>query len=273
MKALKIFLIVMFSGTALIALLWLVGSRLTVGSYTITSDKLTQQIRIVCVSDLHGCEYGKDNAELLARIDALQPDLLVFPGDMFPDSEPYDTTLAFFRAVAAKYPCYYVAGNHEIKHGSVVEKLELAEKTGVVVLDNREETLVVRGQTLRIFGVRDPQDSMQGFTRSLARLGAAANENEFNLLLAHRPQFLEQYAAYSFDLVVSGHAHGGQWRIPGILPEGLFAPDQGLFPKITGGCYRSGETEMVVSRGLAKQYIVPRIFNTTELVSITLTPQ
>ena len=273
MKSLKIVLIVLFAGAAATALLWLIGTRLTVGEYTVTSDKITQPIRIVCVSDLHGCEFGKDNGELIERVDELQPDLVVLPGDLFPDQKPYDVTLGFFRALAEKYPCYYVAGNHEIRYGGVAEKLALAEAAGVSVLDNRGEALTVRGQNLRVFGIRDPQESMVGFENALARLGATANGNEFNLLLSHRPQFLDLYAAYPFDLVVSGHAHGGQWRIPLLLPEGLVAPDQGLFPRCTGGLYEKGDTALVVSRGLAKQYIVPRIFNATEVVAITIVPQ
>ncbi len=273
MKSMKTIILLFLLAVAAAVLLWRAGARLTVGSYTVASGDVSEALRVVCVSDLHGCEFGENNEALLARIDALEPDLIVLPGDLFPDRGSYKVTLDFMRAIAAKYPCYYVLGNHEIKYGDKLEILSLVRQTGVVALDNSQASLRVRGQTLHIFGLRDPQESFAGFEKALARLGATANPHELNLLLSHRPQFLDEYAAYPFDLVVSGHAHGGQWRIPYLLPEGLFAPDQGFFPRITGGLYESGGTTLIVSRGLSKQHWVPRIFNATELVAITIVPE
>ncbi len=90
------------------------------------------------------------------------------------------------------------------------------------------------------------------------------------MLLVHRPENYADYRKYAFDLVLCGHAHGGQWRIPGIL-NGLYAPSQGLFPKYAGGYYNEESVPMIVSRGLAREStIVPRFYNPPELVIVDL---
>ena len=112
-----------------------------------------------------------------------------------------------------------------------------------------------------------------GFAEQLDSLAQAnADFSGFSLLLAHRPARIQQYLSGGYDLVLCGHAHGGQWRIPGIL-NGLLAPDEGFFPKYAGGTYRFDETTMIVSRGLARESTrVPRLYNPPELVLVELQP-
>ena len=144
------------------------------------------------------------------------------------------------------------------------------------ILSGECETITVNGQPVSICGVDDPAiDRAEGqriFLEQLDRVGAAEKDGAFALLLAHRPEFAETYAAYEFDLTLCGHAHGGQWRIPGIQ-NGLYAPDQGLFPKYAGGMYALDHMTMIVSRGLARESTrVPRIFNRPELVIVEIDP-
>ena len=161
---------------------------------------------------------------------------------------------------------------------------------GVTILSNESQTVTINGTTFNLCGVEDPEvykikfdkeTDPQGYEK--ARLGrvdtfrqqldavqAQTEPDHFTILLAHRPELFESYVSRGFDLVLCGHAHGGQWRIPGLL-NGLYAPNQGLFPKYAGGRYEKDGTTMIVSRGLARWMdIVPRIFNPPELVVITV---
>lgn len=252
--------------------------RLLVRKYSIQADSASG-IRIALITDLHNSRYGKDQEKLLRAIAAQQPDLVLIGGDIFSDGDSHENTEAFLNGVSGKYPCYYVTGNHEHWHGSEAfrKRMAILEKYEVAILDGSFEQLTCNGKTVNICGVSDPVANMsQGtepitpFDQQLETVAAAANNGNFTLLLSHRPELFEQYAAYDFDLVLCGHAHGGQWRIPFLL-NGLYAPQQGLFPKYAGGEYWAEGTAMIVSRGLQRgQTIIPRIFNRPELVIIDL---
>ncbi|MEG2857947.1 MAG: metallophosphoesterase, partial [Clostridia bacterium] len=142
---------------------------------------------------------------------------------------------------------------------------------GVIVLEGDCKTLKIGTQYINICGVDDPTYIGKYATvEQIKTVDAAADNKLFTILLSHRPELFDEYAKCDFDLVLSGHAHGGQWRIPGIL-NGLYAPGQGLFPKHAGGQYAMGDNLMIVSRGLARGgNVIPRIFNRPELVIIDL---
>lgn len=145
---------------------------------------------------------------------------------------------------------------------------------GATVLAGDGRTIDVRGQRLSICGVTDPDGERYvhapDVQTQLAHAKAAAENGTYAVLLAHRPELMAEYAATGFDLVVSGHAHGGQVRLPGLL-NGLYAPDQGFLPAYAGGAYRVGDTTLIVSRGLARESTrLPRVFNRPELVIVTL---
>jgi predicted MPP superfamily phosphohydrolase len=103
---------------------------------------------------------------------------------------------------------------------------------------------------------------------TLQKLSSGIPSDRLQLVLAHEPQYIEVYRNSEPDLVLSGHAHGGQFRIPGI--GGLVAPGQGIFPKYTSGLYRTGNTTMIVSRGLGNSIIPIRIFNRPHVIIIEL---
>lgn len=255
-------------------------SRLKTVYYSVESDKLSAPIRIALLTDLHSCRYGDNQKKLVEAVQRQNPDIVFLGGDIFDDKMPYDNAELTIRQLAEQYPCYYVTGNHEYWGYDVGTILDIVKDCGVRVLAGECDTITINGQMLNICGVDDPDVEVylaEGvpIRKQLERAEEAAQEAEkaegeelFSVLLSHRPELFETYQNYSFDLVLSGHAHGGQWRIPGLL-NGLFAPNQGLFPKYAGGRYDYTGGTMLVSRGLARESTpVPRIFNRPEVVIV-----
>ncbi len=241
--------------------------RLIIRRYTLETDKLDAPVQLAVVTDYHGCNYDDG---LIPAIAALEPDAVLLVGDIFDDDMPWGRSEALVRSLAARYPCYYVTGNHEYWSGRVDEICRIISDAGGTILNANHIQFTVRGQTLNICGIPDP-DSLVDTTAALSSAVADIPRDAYTILLAHRPELIETYAATdAFDLVVSGHAHGGQVRIPFLL-NGLFAPNQGLFPKYAGGLYDVDGTTMIVSRGLARESTqFPRIFNRPELVLVTI---
>lgn len=261
-------------GLALLVLIALIGldQRMIVRKYTVESDKLDQSVRLAVVADLHGCDYGEGASRLIAAIEEETPDAILLAGDIFDDVLPWDDSEALVRALAAKWPCYYVTGNHEYWSKQVEEICRIITASGATVLDQDCAELVVKGQHINLCGIPDPYANV-GTWDALTSATGDIHQEGLTVLLAHRPELIEQYAAKgTFDLVVSGHAHGGQVRIP-FLVNGLFAPNQGWFPKYAGGKYQVEGTTLIVSRGLARESTrLPRVFNRPELVMIELLP-
>ena len=256
---------------AVVIVLALIGldQRLIVRTYRVESDKVTAPIRLAVLADFHGCSYGDG---LMQAVDDLRPDAVLLPGDIFDDNMPWERSEALVRALAMKYPCYYVTGNHEYWSGEVAEICRILEDAGVTVLNQDCAELTVNGQTISICGIPDPYAHVNT-EDALARAAAEIQQEGLTILLAHRPELIEKYAAVgAFDLVVAGHAHGGQIRIPGLV-NGLYAPHQGWFPKYAGGRYELDGTTMIVSRGLARESTrLPRIFNRPELLLVEICP-
>jgi predicted MPP superfamily phosphohydrolase len=252
------------------------NTSMTVSHYIVDSDKIDGQIKLALVTDFHSCDYGDGQRKLLDAIDAEQPDAVLLCGDIFDDKLPNGNTIQLIEGVAANYPCYYVAGNHEFWSGKADELKDILVSYGVTVLAGTSEVFEVRGAKISIGGIDDPHTDRYAsrapsYAEQLETLAASINREMFTVILSHRPERMEDFLALEPDLVLSGHAHGGQWRIPFVLENGLFAPNQGLFPKYTNGEYFFGNTELIVSRGLARESTaVPRIFNHPELVVITL---
>lgn len=249
--------------------------RMMIRRYSIDAPEITNPVRIVLVTDLHSCKYGENEQGLLDAIAEQEPDLLLLAGDIFDDEMPDGNTKAFLTGIAGKYPIWYVTGNHEFWGGVVAYENEMAfiDNCGIHRLAGTSETVTVNGNTLTICGVDDPEKALinadYGFDQQLTDV--AAQKEGYTILLSHRPERIADYAAGGFDLVVSGHAHGGQCRVPWLI-NGVFAPDQGFFPKYAGGLYTEGSTTMIVSRGLARESTkVPRHYNRPELVVIDLT--
>lgn len=246
-------------------------NRLTVTKYTIQNDKIETDIKIVLLTDLHSCSYGESQNQLIEAIDKQSPDLILLSGDILDDVLPDDNVMKLLDGIADRYPCYYVTGNHEFWSGRVKEQKEMFHSYGVEVLEGDSRSILLNGQTISICGVDDPAIGKESFERQLDAVIGTVNEEQYTILLSHRPELFMDYAKGDFDLVLSGHAHGGQWRLPLILPNGLYAPAQGFFPEYTKGVHTYNNTKMVVSRGLSKESTrIPRFFNPPEIVVINL---
>lgn len=249
--------------------------RLTLRTYTVASPKLTAEVRLAVVTDFH----SSDNAEeVAAMVASCAPDAVLLVGDLFDDdtaNRPTERTLSLMRQLSAQYPCYYVSGNHEAWTGEMDALYQQTEEAGVTVLRMSSGVLTVRGQRIALCGIPDPYEMVfSGAPDTEEQLRQALEDvdsADFTVLLAHRPELLAKYAQFPLDLVVSGHAHGGQVRIPGVL-NGLYAPNQGWFPKLAGGAYTQDGTTLIVSRGLAVRTRLPRIFNRPEVVLVRCVP-
>ncbi|MGE5578760.1 MAG: DUF1294 domain-containing protein [Bacillota bacterium] len=253
------------------------NTDLSVSRYDVETDKVNSAIRLALVSDLHSCDYDDGQAELISVIDAERPDAVMLCGDIFDDRLSPQKAMEFVKTVSAKYPSFYVSGNHEFWSNRADDFKDSLASHGVSVLEGTTETLDVNGEQIRISGIDDPETDRYPsrsaqYATQLRRLSESIDNEVFTVLLSHRPERIGELLTLKPDLVLSGHAHGGQWRLPVVLENGLLSPNQGLFPKYTNGEYFFEGTELIVSRGLAREStkVIPRVFNRPEIVIITL---
>ncbi len=279
MNSKKVKNVLQFTAAAATAFsMWVAWGNLTisVSNYKILSNKLPRSFngyKIVQVSDLHNRSFGKNNSYLLSLIEKNQPDIIVLTGDLI-DSRRSDVGVAveFARQAALIAPVYYVNGNHE----SRLDEYETAKiqlnAVGVTVLENESVALSRGDEQITLLGLTDPgfgDDYFMTDTEIIDEtLGSLPAKSGYTVMLSHRPHLIEQYAAYGADLVLSGHAHGGQFRVPFV--GGVVAPGQGFFPEYDSGVYKNSETTMVVSRGLGNSIIPVRLNNRPELVVVQL---
>lgn len=233
---------------------------IAVPRYEIFTDKVSKDIKIVLLTDFHSSSYGNGGQVLIDAVDRQNPDVILLAGDIMEDIRPHENSMELLSQLGAKYSCYYVTGNHEEWSGEEKNIKNIVRECGITVLEGNYADV----GDIRICGV---DNSLGG--RQFADCIDAAGE-KFTVLMSHRPDFVDFYSGKGFDLVVCGHAHGGQVVIPGIA-NGLYAPNQGIFPEYAGGRYTlaDGSTEMIVSRGLCKN-ILPRVFNQPEVVVIEI---
>jgi len=243
-------------------------------TYQVKTTVLEEQksIKIVLISDLHSTIYGKDQSILINKVKDVNPDLIMLTGDIFDDVVPMTGTKLFLSGISGVAPVFYVTGNHEYMSRNVVKIREELASYGVIILSDTYTIIEINNTEIIIAGIEDPykkifedpnynqKDSMEIAFRGLDEI------HLYKILIAHRPESIKIYKKYSFDLVLSGHAHGGQVRLPFI--NGLYAPNQGLFPKYAGGLYTHGKLTHIVSRGLSVNPRLPRIFNPPELVIV-----
>lgn len=270
------------AGIFLVLIVWTAwgNTALELNTYTICSGELPDAFdgfRIAQVSDLHNAEFGDRNQRLLEMLQEAEPDMIAMTGDLI-DSQKTDlaVALAFAKEAAQIAPCYYVPGNHEARVSEYPELKAGLENAGVTVLDDAQVKIETSGESITVIGVNDPSFHADYLTGDAAvidqKLSELATEDTgFTILLSHRPELFDTYVSHDIDLVFSGHAHGGQFRLP--LIGGLVAPNQGLFPKYDAGLYSEGSTNMIVSRGLGNSIIPFRFNNRPEVVLIELKGQ
>lgn len=251
---------------------------LEVTHYTFSSNEISDNFdgyRIVQISDLHNKEFGNEQQRLIKKIQELQPDMIAVTGDIVDSSHTdIDVAIAFLEKAVKIAPCYYITGNHEKwLDGALYAKLiDQIDYTGAIILDNEvveinsnnSKDTTHDATTFTIIGLDD--GSLLGDT--LHELSKDIDNEQFVLLIAHEPQYMTFYSQENVDLILSGHAHGGQFRIPGI--GGVVAPDQGFFPEYTEGLHEENGVSMIISRGLGNSIIPLRIFNQPEIVCVEL---
>jgi len=254
------------------------NTALELNAYTISSDRLPEAFdgyRIVHVSDLHNTEMGKDNEKLLDMLREADPDIIAITGDIIDSRNTnIDIALQFTKTAMEIAPCYYVTGNHEARVSEYDELKEGMIELGVVVLEDGRIELEQSKETITLLGVNDPSfqtDYLFGDPETVmqSKLQDIINEEDtYTILLSHRPELFEVYTESKVDLVLSGHAHGGQFRLPFV--GGLVAPNQGLFPKYDAGLYTEENTNMIVSKGIGNSILPFRFNNRPEVILIEL---
>ncbi|MBN2853354.1 MAG: metallophosphoesterase [Clostridia bacterium] len=235
-------------------------NQLKVASYQLCDEKVDETIKIIQLSDLHNQIYDSDQKKLIDMIKSCNPDVIVLTGDIGDDVEPMTGTRLLLEGIKETAPIYYVTGNHEHWADDTDDIIREIVSYGVILLDNRTEMITVNGNEMTISGVSDPESGSydDSFLENL-------KTDDFNILLAHRPERIQEYAGFNIDLIFSGHAHGGQFRIP-FLINGFFSPNQGFFPRYAGGKYEIKDSIMIVSRGLSHNKWIPRFYNNPEVV-------
>ena len=251
---------------------------LEVNEYEIVSNRIPEAFagfRIAQVSDLHNKDFGEGYGQLLTLLSEINPDIIVVTGDLI-DSRQTDLDVALeFAWQAGKIArVYYVSGNHEARVPEYEDLKTGLVKAGVVILENQKVQITREGESITLMGIDDPslqEDYLFGDSESVARQAIEDLQNEsdgYTILLSHRPELFDLYVDTEMDLVFSGHAHGGQFRLPFV--GGLVAPNQGFFPKYDAGQFNEENTTMIVSRGVGNSIIPIRLNNRPEIVHVTL---
>ena len=275
-KRLRIWILALLAVICLCGWIAWANTALMVTRLTVHSDALPENFdgfRIAHVSDLHNAQFGEGNAELLDLLRQTQPDIIAITGDLIDSRRTdVDVALEFIREAVKIAPCYFATGNHEARVTEYPALEQAMTEAGCTVLRGEEAVLSRNGQTIQILGVDDytflPGSNGNDNVEILLEETATQCREGFNILLLHRPELAERFADLGIDLVLSGHAHGGQVRLPFI--GGLIAPDQGLFPAYTEGLHTFGRMQLVISRGLGNSIIPVRVNNRPEIILITL---
>ena len=261
---------------------WTVWGNLTIGTthYEIAFENLPSSFegyKIAQISDLHNAKFGENNARIIEILHEENPDMIAITGDLI-DSNRTDIDIAvqFMQQAVHIAPCYYVTGNHEAWIGEDYQQLEKKMiDVGVRILHDEVMPIYKDGESIQLIGLDDPdftdrdavvQDSMLD-----SKLKNLKLQDGFKLLLSHRPETVHSYVSTNVDLVLSGHAHGGQFWMPFI--GGIVAPNQGLFPEYDAGVFDERGTTMVVSRGIGNSIIPVRLNNRPEIVIVKLQPK
>ena len=269
------------------------GNRFVVREYTIETDKINNEQTIAVMADLHNRTYGNDNETLLRALDKIKPDMVLVAGDMLTakPGKSFETAARFMERTAEKYPVYYGLGNHEYRmklyeedYGDAFERYTNRLKdAGITVLDNETAEVEVPDcagnavkEKIRITGVSIERKYYKRFRKTkmeanyLLETLQMPETSVYQILIAHNPEYFEEYAAWGADLVLSGHVHGGIMRLPVL--GGVISPKLVLFPKYDGGRFEEQKSTMILSRGLGMHTLPIRIFNPAELVIVHLLP-
>ena len=254
------------------------NKKLKVRKTTLKFDKLPQAFdnyKIAQVSDIHCDRVGHSDLSFIKKIKDFNPDIIVITGDVL-DSYNNDMDIAYniLSQLAIIAPCYFVSGNHELRLPEEYEQLiNIMKKLNITYMNNSNLLITKNNESINLVGVEDynffkNEDNLNHRANFIKTLEELYSPNHFNILLSHRPEKFPIYADLKYELIFSGHAHGGQWRLPFI--GGIFSPSQGFFPKYTNGNYVLEDSTIIVSQGLGNSSFPIRINNRIELVLATL---
>lgn len=277
-----ILLIIIIAAAALLAVGIIDGNRFVTVNREFRLPGLSKECRFVLISDLHNKVYGKKNDRVIAAINKINPDFIVLAGDLVTSKESEDMTpgMELVKALGREYRIYYGLGNHESKmkqctdrFGDKFDRLKQGVKGGnVILLENEsvnipEYNIRMTGLDLDLryfahFRIRKMEDGY------LEKTLPAHDGGKCNILIAHNPDYFEDYARWGADLVLSGHVHGGIMRLPFV--GGVIAPSYKIFPKYDGGVFKTGKSVMLLGRGLGSHTLPLRFFNPAELYAVTL---
>lgn len=259
----------------LLLFIWLMydsSANLQVSRYEAASEKLPESFdgfTIVQLSDLHGAQFGSDGTALAEKVRELEPDMIALTGDFVTDEGDLDAVRQLVSELSEICPVYFVSGNHEFGSGLAQKVRQIMTDAGVKYLSN-EFVSIDRGEdSIILGGVEDPLAYADMIDPpELARRMNEADPAAFKVLLGHRNYWMEEYPDLPVDLILSGHAHGGLVRIPGV--GGVIGTDRSLFPDYDAGEYDNGAYTLIVSHGLGNSVPVPRLLNRPEIVVVTL---
>ena len=257
---------------------------LHVETVSVVTD-VVSPIRVVHLTDLHNAQFGKDNAKLIDKAAAQNPDLIIMSGDMLNEDDPNtEIVTALISDLSLIAPVYFGYGNHE-KHWEKIHGKDLRpllEQAGATVVDNDYIDLEFKNTDFRIGGYMAyypvPHMSTHDKAQEALELAFAEdfeNTDRLKILINHIPtgwvdwNYVDKYPV---DIVFSGHYHGGAIRIP-ILDQGLYAPYVGLFPHFTKGVYSGKEATCILSAGLGIEHHIPRFYNPPEIMVVDLMPK
>lgn len=270
-----------FKFVCFILLLWRFfykqNSDLTVSTHIIKDPQIPYSFdnyKVVNISDLHNKTFGKNNIKLLDKIDELNPNIIVVTGDLINAYHP-DRSLAlnFIKKASKIAPLFYISGNHEVRLVNYELFKTKLINAGATVLSNDKIVIRQKEHSINLIGLDDPnfypiENRYAIFNFIFDEILDSVNPNDFTILLSHRPELMDIYASKPLNLILSGHAHGGQFRFPII--GGIFAPNQGFLPKYSSGKYSKLNTTMIVSRGLGPSSFPLRLNNKPDLVEVVL---
>lgn len=276
-KRIKIFILIIEIVGFIIFCIWQ-NNSIVITKFNYINSKIPSEFNgftIVHISDFHNKEFGGNQEKLLRKVKSISPDIVVITGDLI-DRRNYnlDIAMEFILGAVDIAPVYFVSGNHEAWSGKYPIIKQRLTDAGVHVLDDSMTTISKGNESIHIYGLSDPDfltlNYMDGtdVNNLTDQLNTWATDEDFKILLSHRPELFNMYYENNMDLIFSGHAHGGQFRIPFV--GGIVAPDQGCFPKYTSGSYSKELSTMFVSRGLGNSIIPIRIFNRPEIIVVTL---
>lgn len=260
---------------------WFAGTRLTVKQYEVSSTKITKEIKLVQLSDLHFSEFGDNNSKLISKVSELKPDVIAITGDLF-DKQGDSVPKSFIKQLTKIAPVYFSPGNHEYDVENAYETdYKPLEEAGVVILEDETATIDVNGQKFQMSGLRSSANLAYDYPyyeEGLAEIKKQQNPAYYQVLLSHMPDYFELYVDNDFDLTLSGHTHGGIVRIPftniGAIAPG---PQRLILPEYVYGKHTKDGKTMIISAGLGAgslhQKAFPRLGNPYEIVEVMIKPE